>query len=339
MRDGARLKADVFRPYDDGKYPAILNLGPYQKDKLWIVPETLGEARQRMDELGNRQSEMVGAARLRRGARRRPRHRQVARPMRAVVVRRGGRFLRRHRMGGGAAVVQRQCRAARHFLFRDQSMVRRQSAPPSLKAIIPWEGFADLYRDALLPRRHPEPVHDQLVHGASACITCSGARRNISPTAGRSTRCISGCATISTAARFAARRRSGTRSMCRCSPSAIGRAWRLHLRGNTEAFMRAATPHKKLRIHLGSHVHPFYTEDGRRRSDPLLRLLAQGHRQRRDGRAAGQARRSARAPIRSNGGTSTNGRSSARAGPSSISICRSRRRRRRRCRRSPARWR
>ncbi len=33
MRDGARLKADVFRPYDEGKFPAILNLGPYQKDK------------------------------------------------------------------------------------------------------------------------------------------------------------------------------------------------------------------------------------------------------------------------------------------------------------------
>ena len=44
MRDGARLKADVFRPYDDGKFPAILNLGPYQKDKLWIVPENLAEA-------------------------------------------------------------------------------------------------------------------------------------------------------------------------------------------------------------------------------------------------------------------------------------------------------
>ena len=37
----------------------------------------------------------------------------------------------------------------------------------------------------------------------------------------------------------------------------------LHLRGNTEAFMRAATPHKKLRIHAGTHVHPFYTEEGR----------------------------------------------------------------------------
>ena len=38
----------------------------------------------------------------------------------------------------------------------------------------------------------------------------------------------------------------------------------LHLRGNTEAFMRAATPHKKLRIHAGTHVHPFYTDEGRR---------------------------------------------------------------------------
>ena len=38
----------------------------------------------------------------------------------------------------------------------------------------------------------------------------------------------------------------------------------LHLRGNTEAFMRAASKHKKLRIHNGSHVHPFYTEEGKR---------------------------------------------------------------------------
>ena len=40
----------------------------------------------------------------------------------------------------------------------------------------------------------------------------------------------------------------------------------LHLRGNMEAFMRAASPHKKLRVHCGTHVHPFYTEDGRRAS-------------------------------------------------------------------------
>src|SRR5262249_34579557 len=38
----------------------------------------------------------------------------------------------------------------------------------------------------------------------------------------------------------------------------------LHLRGNTEAFARAASKHKKLRIHSGTHVHPFYSEDARR---------------------------------------------------------------------------
>ena len=43
MRDGARLKADVFRPSGGGKVPAILNLGPYQKDKLWVVPPNLEE--------------------------------------------------------------------------------------------------------------------------------------------------------------------------------------------------------------------------------------------------------------------------------------------------------
>src|SRR5512135_1273342 len=36
LRDGVRLKADVFRPAGRGKFPAIINLGPYQKDKLWV---------------------------------------------------------------------------------------------------------------------------------------------------------------------------------------------------------------------------------------------------------------------------------------------------------------
>src|SRR5262249_41813667 len=37
----------------------------------------------------------------------------------------------------------------------------------------------------------------------------------------------------------------------------------LHLRGNTEAFMCAASKHKKLRIHSGTHFHAFYSEEGR----------------------------------------------------------------------------
>ena len=40
MRDGANLKADVFRPDADGQFPVLINMGIYQKDKLWIPPPT-----------------------------------------------------------------------------------------------------------------------------------------------------------------------------------------------------------------------------------------------------------------------------------------------------------
>jgi uncharacterized protein len=43
LRDGACLKADVLRPDADGRFPAILNLGPYQKNKLWMPPDDLEE--------------------------------------------------------------------------------------------------------------------------------------------------------------------------------------------------------------------------------------------------------------------------------------------------------
>ena len=44
MRDGAILYADIFRP-DGGaeRFPAIMNIGPYQKDRLWIPPDDLEE--------------------------------------------------------------------------------------------------------------------------------------------------------------------------------------------------------------------------------------------------------------------------------------------------------
>jgi hypothetical protein len=38
----------------------------------------------------------------------------------------------------------------------------------------------------------------------------------------------------------------------------------LHLRGNTEAYMLSPNKNKKLRMQNGSHVHPFYTAEGRK---------------------------------------------------------------------------
>ena len=64
MRDGARLKADVFRPDGDGHFPVLINMGIYQKDKLWVPPHDLEEKPNPSHELGDREPGMVGAARL-----------------------------------------------------------------------------------------------------------------------------------------------------------------------------------------------------------------------------------------------------------------------------------
>jgi predicted acyl esterase len=149
MRDGARLKADVMRPDAAGAFPAILNLGPYQKDKLWIAPDTLEE---KPNPLMN--WETVNP--------------QWWVPRGYACVRVDGR-------GSGKsdgqcepwslaesidfydaiewAAAQPWCSGRiglcgiSYFAINQWFVANHQ--PPALRAIIPWEGFADLYRDAL----------------------------------------------------------------------------------------------------------------------------------------------------------------------------------------------
>ena len=48
LRDGTKVCADIFRPENKSesaseKFPVIMSLGPYQKDKLWVPPPDLDE--------------------------------------------------------------------------------------------------------------------------------------------------------------------------------------------------------------------------------------------------------------------------------------------------------
>jgi len=71
----------------------------------------------------------------------------------------------------------------------------------------------------------------------------------------------------------------------------------MHLRGNTEGYLCAASKHKKLRVHTGTHFHP----STRKRADgsaPVVRHWLKAS-TRDHGRAAGQARDSAPVAARS----------------------------------------
>ena len=262
MRDGAKLFADVFRPQASERVPALLNLGPYQKDKLWVTPDTL-------EEKPNPYMNWETANPL------------WWVPRNYACVRIDGR-------GSGKtpgqfepwslseaidfydaiewAAAQPWCNGkvgltGISYYAMNQWFVANLS-PPSLAAIMPWEGAADLYRDALYhggvlsvfmtnwvtahmmhhllgraSREHSDRWHtDALyrwVHGSLDSGELRGSQAQWDKI---------------TVPMFTVGNWSGMA---------------LHLRGNTEAFTCAASKHKKMRIHAGSHVHAFYTEEGR----------------------------------------------------------------------------
>ncbi len=124
--------------------------------------------------------------------------------------------------------------------------------PPSLKAIIPWEGFADIYRDALF---HGGILSVFMTNWFTAHLmhhTRRPRRRSTCPTRWQINTLHFWLQQQSRQRRLA--RRAGAMGQdhrAAATRSATGPASALHLRGNTEAFMRAASKHKKLRIHTG----------------------------------------------------------------------------------------
>jgi uncharacterized protein len=263
MRDGARLKADVFRPEDGGKFPAILNLGPYQKDKLWTPPPTLEEKPNPYMNWETVNPEWwvpKGYAAVRvdgRGSGNSPGQCEPWSFAEAVDFYDAIEW----------AAVQPWCNGKvglsgiSYFAINQWFVANLQ--PPSLKAIIPWEGFADLYRDALF-------------HGgiASLFMTNWFTGHLLHHTLGRASQHLANAWAVNTlhfwlannldSGAFRGAQAQWDRIIVPMFTVGNWSGMALHLRGNTEAFMRAASKHKKLRIHAGTHVHPFYTEEGRR---------------------------------------------------------------------------
>jgi uncharacterized protein len=262
MRDGARLMADVFRPKDGARVPAILNLGPYQKDKLWIAPDTLEE---KPNPLMNWETVNPlwwvprGYAAVRvdgRGSGKSPGQCEPWSLAEAIDFYDAIEW----------AAAQPWCNGNVGLLGISYYAINQwfvaNLQPPSLKAIIPWEGFADIYRDALF-------------HGGilSVFMTNWFTAHLLHHTLGRASRQIPNAWATNTLHFWLSNNLdSGALAGAQAQWDKITvplfsvgnwTGFALHLRGNTEAFMRAASKHKKLRIHTGSHVHPFYREEAR----------------------------------------------------------------------------
>src|SRR3974377_1965336 len=149
MRDGARLMADVFPPKGDAPVPAILNLGPYQKDKLWVVPDTLEEKPNDWMNWETVNPEWWvprGYAAVRvdgRGSGKSPGQCEPWSLAEAVDFYDAIEWAAAQPWCNGKVGLS----GISYYAINQWFVANLR--PPSLQAIMPWEGFADIYRDAL----------------------------------------------------------------------------------------------------------------------------------------------------------------------------------------------
>jgi predicted acyl esterase len=293
MSDGSLLRADVFRPQRPGRYPVILACGPYGKGlafdegfpgrwtKLTVehpdvavgsstryanfevcdpekwVPD--GYVCVRVDSRGaGRSPGMLYPFQARES---RDLYESVE--WAAVQPWSDGKV----GLSGISYLAMNQWHAA-------------SLQPPHLAAMIPWEGAADFYRDAAYHGGVRSSFWDELLRTTIGRVQHGiGERGYINPNTGVS---VSGPETLSEEELEA--NRANFRDEMRQHP--LDDSWHrersadwsritvpllsagnwgghgLHLRGNVEAFMRAASKDKWLEIHGLEHWTHFYTDYG-----------------------------------------------------------------------------
>ena len=295
MDDGLVLRADVFRPDDGGRYPAILTYGPYGKGLAFQEGyRTAWEimARENPDALAGSSNryqnwEVVdpekwvpeGYAIVRvdsRGAGRSP----------GYLCHNNARETRDIHQCVEWAAAQKWCsgKVGMNGISYYASNQWRAAAtqPPHLAAICAWEGWNDAYRDGnrhggiiCTFRKHWQDMQVKTVqHGQGE----RGARNRVTG------ELVCGPETLSEDELLRNREdmwgellsremdgpyyRERSADLAKVAVPLLSAAnWGgqgLHTRGNFEGFVRSSSRQKWLEVHGGSHWAPFYTDYGRK---------------------------------------------------------------------------
>ncbi len=268
LRDGTILYADIFRP--EGKteggaerFPAIMNISVYQKDKVWIPPADLEEkANPHMNwETVNPEWWCPrGYACVRidsRGTGKSPGKSDPSSYQESVDFYDAIEWVAKLPWCSGSI-------GTLGISYHASSQWRVANLqPPSLKCIMPWEGRADQYRD--------QAYHGGifslgfignwwLTHTAHHLL---GRPRSYNPDAFHNDMMWNMMRNNLDSEWW--RQCSARWESIKVPVYSVGNwgGYSLHLRGNTEGYMNAASKVKKLRIHTGTHFHPFHSEEGR----------------------------------------------------------------------------
>ena len=293
MDDGIVLRADVYRPIADGKYPALVSYGPYGKGLAFQ------EGYQTAWEIMSRENPDAVS-----GTTNRYQNWEVVDPEKWVPH--GYACVRVDSRGAGRspgfldhnnarenrdfhdciewAAAQPWCsgKVGLNGISYYASSQWRAAAlqPPHLAAICVWEGWADYYRDSVRHggiactfRKHWQDMqvktvqHGRGTRGPKSRVTgelvCGPETLSEDELAKNRTDMWTGVLAHPLTGPYYQER---TADLSRVTVPLLSAAnWGgqgLHPRGNFEGFMRAASRQKWLEAHGGSHWAPFYTDYG-----------------------------------------------------------------------------
>lgn len=263
MRDGAKLVADIFRPVEAGKYPAIVNISCYQKDKVWVPPADLEEEANphmtwetvnplwwvprgyicvRIDTRGSGKSAGLSD----------PGGWQETLDLYDAIE-----------WAGRQAWCSGNIGTAGISYHATQQWRVAGLQPPALKAIIPWEGYGDTYRDAVYHGGIFQLYYLSTWYATQMAHHLLGDPQEYNPDAFHNERLYNYMRNSLDTGWWDDRSAHWDKIEVPVFSAGNWSGHNLHLRGNTEGYVNAASKHKKLRIHTGTHYHAFYTEEGR----------------------------------------------------------------------------
>ncbi len=270
MRDGLELRGNVYRPSASGAYPVLMTVGPYGKDIHFhdFNPKAYAE----IAEHGP--------------------HLNWETPNPDWWVAQGYVVIRVDQRGIGASpgrmdLFSRQqgedfydaiewaaeqpwsngkigLNGVSYYAISQWQVAALQ--PPHLAAMLPWEGMVDLYRDGV---RHGGIFSNGFFVSwykrqvAGIQYGYDGSLSEEEKAANRADLIADFKAHILDDEYYQSR--LPDLSQITAPVLSVGN-WGnvgLHLRGNTEGYLGAASPHKWLSIWVGSHYAPFYTEEAR----------------------------------------------------------------------------
>ncbi|MEH6607537.1 MAG: CocE/NonD family hydrolase [Pseudomonadales bacterium] len=259
LSDGSYLVADIFRPDSNEKFPVIMSMGLYQKD-LDYLPHGANP-------YGHRETENPnwwvpkGYIQIRvdsRGAGKSPGVAKIFGRQESLDYYEAIEWAGAQSWGNGSVGLS----GVSYYAVNQWIVASLQ--PPSLKAIIPWEGFSDFYRDAVFPGgifnqgllgRWVNHVRGRQLLEHTRTSNTKGLEDHLSWEAMVNNLDGDYWSQVRGKADF-------DKIKIPVYSAANWDGWNLHLRGNLEGYNRVASENKRLRIHVGGHTEAFYSEEG-----------------------------------------------------------------------------